>query len=225
MIDAAAHAQACGGDRRRPARPGSGQRPEAARHGRHRGAPDALADGAPARRSRRPTCCRQSLEERGLKFLLEKQTEALIRGQVTNAGRVAALRFKDGLRNSRRPGGDGRRHPPQHGAGRIGRHLLQPRHRGQRHHADLRPAHLRGRRMRRASRHRLRSGGAAVRAGQGLRQPPGQLRHRPLYGLGDFDQAQGHRHRPLFRRRLHGRRGHRRDRAQRPRPAACTRSW
>jgi len=35
-----------------------------------------------------------SLEARGLKFLLEKQTEALIRGE---SGRVAALRFKDGL--------------------------------------------------------------------------------------------------------------------------------
>ncbi|MCF8151200.1 MAG: nitrite reductase large subunit NirB [Burkholderiaceae bacterium] len=35
-----------------------------------------------------------SLEARGLKFLLERQTEALIRGE---SGRVAALRFKDGL--------------------------------------------------------------------------------------------------------------------------------
>ena len=35
-----------------------------------------------------------SLEARGLKFLLEKQTEALIRGE---SGRVTALRFKDGL--------------------------------------------------------------------------------------------------------------------------------
>jgi NADPH-dependent 2,4-dienoyl-CoA reductase/sulfur reductase-like enzyme len=35
-----------------------------------------------------------SLEARGLKFLLEKQTEALIRGE---SGRVCALRFKDGL--------------------------------------------------------------------------------------------------------------------------------
>jgi nitrite reductase (NADH) large subunit len=39
-----------------------------------------------------------SLEARGLKFLLEKQTEALLGGAGdTNAGRVAALRFKDGL--------------------------------------------------------------------------------------------------------------------------------
>jgi NADPH-dependent 2,4-dienoyl-CoA reductase/sulfur reductase-like enzyme len=56
MIDRR-HAQARGGDRRRPARPGSGQRPQAARHGCHRGAPDALADGAPARQPP-PTCCK-----------------------------------------------------------------------------------------------------------------------------------------------------------------------
>ncbi|MBW7902638.1 MAG: NAD(P)/FAD-dependent oxidoreductase [Rhodocyclaceae bacterium] len=36
----------------------------------------------------------QSLEARGLKFLLEKQTEALIAGE---SGRVAAVRFKDGM--------------------------------------------------------------------------------------------------------------------------------
>ena len=35
-----------------------------------------------------------SLEAKGLKFLLEKQTEALIRGE---SGRVCAVRFKDGL--------------------------------------------------------------------------------------------------------------------------------
>lgn len=37
---------------------------------------------------------KSSLEARGLKFMLEKQTEALIRGE---SGRVAAVRFKDGL--------------------------------------------------------------------------------------------------------------------------------
>ncbi len=36
----------------------------------------------------------KSLEDRGLKFLLEKQTEALTRGE---SGRVAAVRFKDGM--------------------------------------------------------------------------------------------------------------------------------
>ena len=38
-----------------------------------------------------------SLEARGLKFLLEKQTEALIRGPESDGGRVSAVRFKDGL--------------------------------------------------------------------------------------------------------------------------------
>jgi len=36
----------------------------------------------------------QSLEAKGLKFLLQKQTEALIQGE---SGRVAAVRFKDGM--------------------------------------------------------------------------------------------------------------------------------
>ncbi|HEX5801980.1 MAG TPA: FAD-dependent oxidoreductase, partial [Azospira sp.] len=36
----------------------------------------------------------KSLEDRGLKFLLEKNTEALISGE---SGRVAAIRFKDGM--------------------------------------------------------------------------------------------------------------------------------
>ncbi len=48
---------------------------------------------------------------------------------------------------------------------------LQPRHRRQRHAADLRPAHLRRRRVREPPRHRLRPGRAAVRDGQGVRQP------------------------------------------------------
>ncbi len=30
-------------------------------------------------------------------------------------------------------------------------------------------------------------------------------RHRPLHRFGDLDQAQGHRHRRVLRRRLHGR--------------------
>ena len=48
-------------------------------------------------------------------------------------------------------------------------------------------------------------------------QPPGAVRHRPLPRLADLDQAQGHRHRPVLRRRLHGRRRHRGDRAERSR--------
>ncbi|HRE18438.1 MAG TPA: NAD-binding protein, partial [Rhodocyclaceae bacterium] len=36
----------------------------------------------------------KSLEDRGLTFLLQKHTEALIQGE---SGRVAAVRFKDGM--------------------------------------------------------------------------------------------------------------------------------
>ena len=42
-------------------------------------------------------------------------------------------------------------------------------------------------------------------AGQGCRQPSRQLRHRTLHRLGHFDQTEGHRHRPVLGRRLHGR--------------------
>ena len=53
----------------------------------------------------------------------------------------------------------------------------------------------------------------------------GAVRHRPLRRLADLDQAQGHRHRPVLRRRLHGRRRHRGDRAVAIPSAASTRSW
>ena len=50
-----AQVQAGRGHRRRPAGPGGGQRPDAARHAGHRGARDALVDGAPARQRGRQT--------------------------------------------------------------------------------------------------------------------------------------------------------------------------
>jgi hypothetical protein len=45
---------------------------------------------------------------------------------------------------------------------------------------------------------------------------PGDVRHRPLHRLADLHQAQGHRHRPVLGRQLPGRRGHRRNRDERP---------
>jgi nitrite reductase (NADH) large subunit len=57
---------------------------------------------------------------------------------------------------------------------------------------------------------------AALRDGEGVREPPRRLRHRALRRLGDLDQAQGHRHRPLLGGQLRGRRVDRRDRARRP---------
>jgi NAD(P)H-nitrite reductase large subunit len=42
--------------------------------------------------------------------------------------------------------------------------------------------------------------------GKVLRHAPGRVRHRPLHRLAHQHQAQGHRHRPVLRRQLHGRR-------------------
>ena len=159
-----AQVQARRGHRRRPARPRSRQRPEAARHGRHRRAPDAVADGAPARPTRPASCCRSRWRQRASTFRLEAQTAGA--GRRRGSGRVAGgASSRTAARRCRRPRRDGGRHPPQHRAGRedAGLHC----NRGivvNDTMQTVRPAHLRGRRMRRASRHRLRPGGAAVRA-------------------------------------------------------------
>ncbi len=191
-----------GGDRRRPARPGGGQRPQATRHGRDRRAPLRLAAGTPTGPHRRQTPARRAGSPRHP--LPPEHPDPGTDGQRQRPGLCRAVQRR--RRDSRRPGGNGRRHPPQYRAGRKRGHPLQPRHPGQRHPADLRPTHLCGRRMRQPPWHRLRPGCAAVRAGQGLRQPPGSSRLRPLPGLGDLDQAQGDRYRPVLRRRLHRRR-------------------
>jgi hypothetical protein len=138
----------------------------------------------------------KSLEDKGLKFLLQKQTEADSGRIRPRCGNPLQGRHAD----SGRPRRHGRRYPPELRAGRILRHLLQPRHCGERHDADLRPEGVRRRRVRQPPRHCLRPGRAALRAGQGRRQPSGRLRHRPLYRLGDLDQAQSHRHRPVLGR-------------------------
>ncbi len=155
-----------------------------------------------------------ALEARGLAFRLEAQTEEIL-GDET--GRVRGVKLKSGETLPGRTRGDGGRHPAQHRARRKRRPALQSRHRRQRHAADLRSAHLRRGRVREPSRHGLRARRAAVRDGQGVRQPPGDVRHRPLRRLVRLDQAEGHRHRRLLRRRLHRRRRRRGDRAVRPR--------
>jgi nitrite reductase (NADH) large subunit len=128
------------------------------------------------------SCCSQSLEARGLKFLMGAQTEACWAGED---GRVMRVRLQGRQRDPGRPGGDGRRHPPQHRTGRERRPALQPRHRRQRHAADGdRPAHLRGGRMRGAPRHRLRPGGAAVRAGKVC------ATHLAQFGIGRYTGSQ-----------------------------------
>jgi nitrite reductase (NADH) large subunit len=87
-----AHAQERGGHRRRPAGPGSGQRPDAARHERHRGARHALADGAPA--GRRGGQAAAEVARRARPQVPDGRADA---GLVGNEeGRVKAIRFKDG---------------------------------------------------------------------------------------------------------------------------------
>jgi nitrite reductase (NADH) large subunit len=146
----------------------------------------------------------KSLEDRGLKFLMQAQTTELVADAAT--GRVRALRYRPAtdkdatvveLETDLVVMAVGIR-PNTTLAEAAGLHC----NRGisQRHAADLRSAHLRGRRMRRTPRYRVRSGGAAIRAGQGRRQPSRADGHRPLSRLGDEHQAQGHRHRSLLRR-------------------------
>ncbi len=212
MIDACAPARR--GDRRRPARAGGGQRPQGARHGGHRGASGAVDHGAPARPHRRRHAAGLAGGARpGLPSGEADRRAGEGHEEVRRPRRGRALCRRQ--RDPRRAGGDGHRHPPQHEARRGSRPALQPRHRRQRHDADLRPAHLRRRRVRRPQRRCLRSRRAAVRAGQGGRQPPRRVRNRPLCRLGGVHQAQGDRHRRLLRRRLHGQRG-------RPRRSSCT---
>ncbi len=91
---------------------------------------------------------KRSLEERGLNFLMQAQTEAIL-GKDEVAGR--ALQGWSG--DTGRSGGDGGRHPSQFRTGQEGRPALRARRGRQRQHADLRSAHLRRRRMRAASRH------------------------------------------------------------------------
>ena len=169
MIEAATHAQARGRHRRRPAGPRSGQRPDAARHERHRGARHAMADGAPARRRGRQAAA--EVARRARPEVPHRRADRRNSWATNKAsGRVKAVRFKDGTEVAADLVVMAVGIRPNTELAEKARPALQPRHRRHRHHADRdRRAHLRGRRMRCASRHRLRPGGAAVRAGQGLR--------------------------------------------------------
>ena len=150
MIAAAQAVPARGGDRRRAARARSGQRPQAARHGRDGRAPDAVADGAPARPHR---------GEHAAAVARSEGTRVPARGEDRGAGRRrerprrrgAARRRRNAAGGSRRDGGG---HPAQRRARAGGGAALRPRHRRQRHAADVRSAHLRDRRVREPSRHR-----------------------------------------------------------------------
>ena len=87
---------------------------------------------------------------------------------ILGNGHVEGVALSDGEHARRRPRRRRRRHPAERRARRCKAGLArQPRHRRQRLHGDVRPRHLRGRRVRRAPRRLLRPGGAALRAGQG----------------------------------------------------------
>ena len=114
--------------RRRPARPRGRRRPDEARHGRHRPASDADADGAPARSGRRlPAAARRS-KSAASSVHCKAQTKAILgERQASTACGLADGRDLPG--RSRRHGG---RHPPERRARQGRRARGQPRHRRRR---------------------------------------------------------------------------------------------
>jgi hypothetical protein len=163
----------------------------------------------------------KSLEDRGLKFLLGKQTEMLVAGE---SGRVAAVRLKDGLEL-----------PAELVVMAVG---IRPNTAlAERRESIASAASWSTTPCRRSIRRSTRSANASPTAASPMaswhrfsnrarwRPTTWQLRHRPLHRLRDLDQAQGDRHRPVLGRRLLRRQGHRRDRSQRCRGPGCTRSW
>ena len=153
----------------------------------------------------------KALEERGIKVLTKANTKAILgNGQ----GRRRRAR-----RRHRHPGDAG-----GHGGRASGRTPALAKDAGLTINrgivvdacdADIRSGHLRARRMRRDRRARLWPGRAALRDGACRRGQPHRRRDCPLRARRYADQAQGHRHRPLFAGRLRRRRRPRGDRAAR----------
>ena len=148
----------------------------------------------------------QSLEAKGLEFRLEAQDRRRWSARTTAASRRCEFAGGETLPADLVVMAVGIRPERRARASRAGLHCdrgivvndtLQ----------TVRSAHLRGRRMRRASRHRPTGSVAPLfEMAKVVRQPPRAARHRPLRRLADVDQAQGDRHRPLLGRRLHRRR-------------------
>ncbi len=110
---------------------------------------------------------KSTMEAMGVKVHLGKLTT-----EVLGEERGHRARLQGRLDARLRHGRGRRRHPAQCGNRRTLRPHRRARHRGRRPHAlGRRSRRLRGRRMRAAPRPRLRSGGAAVGAGQGVRRP------------------------------------------------------
>ena len=183
-----------------------------ARHGRHRRASARHADGAPARSGRRRPAAQVAGRARHRCSRCRAQTEAIL-GEDRVERR--ALRRRHG--DPGRPRGDGGRHPPEHRAGQGGRARsataasssttpCRPPTRASTRSANASSIAARPTAWSRRSTSRPRSAPPISPAGL-----------CPLRRLGDLDQAQGHRHRPVLRRRLRRRRGHGGDRAARRR--------
>jgi nitrite reductase (NADH) large subunit len=132
---------------------------------------------------------RRALEERGIGFLLGKQTAAIL---DDGQGGVAGVRFSDGeqvdaqlvvMAVGIRPNTALAESCGLHcERGIVVSDALQ----------TYDPRVCSGR-VRQPSRCGLRSGSSAVRAGQGVRQPSGPVGHWPLSGLGVVHQAESHR--------------------------------
>ena len=161
----------------------------------------------------------KAIEQRGIAVAAPAPTPA--RSSATARSTACGSRTaRDLAGRSRRDGG---RHPARTRARQGGRARGQARHRRRRPHAHQRSRHLRGRRMRRASRPLLRPGRAALRHGEGRSPPTLAGERRPayagsvtstklkvtgvdLFSAGDFAEGDGPR----------------RDRAARSRRAAST---
>ena len=114
MIEAARQVQEGGRHRRRPAGPGSRERADAARHERHRGARDAVADGTPARRRGR-----QAAAEIAGGTGPDIPARCADRGTDRRRGWPREVDPVQGRHAAgHRPRGHGRRHPAQHRARR-----------------------------------------------------------------------------------------------------------
>ena len=104
----------------------------------------------------------KTMEGAGHSGAARPQHEGDPRQEARRARRVCRRRRR-GRESGRRRG----RHPSERRARAQGRTHGEARHRRQRRHGDVRPRHLRGRGVRRASRDLLRPDRAALRAGQG----------------------------------------------------------
>ena len=143
-----------------------------------------------------------SLETKGLKFLLEKQTQELVGAD----GRVTAIRLKPALSNVE---GDGTEIPADLVVMAVG---IRPNtalaesasiycNRGIVVNDTMQtydPSIYAVGECVSPSRNCVWPGGAVVRHGQGMRQSSGTHGHRALSGFGNFYQTQGDRHRFIF---------------------------